>query len=166
MKLLLERESPGVLYVPTIHHVAEPRHPPLGRALEPDRSNGFAVDGGHLLARAQIGNGVAPFFRSHAISDAATGPTAVEAEHQTRPLGRPAMDEGIDAKGPMRAKEPGLDPLHEGKIRPPHQRTIGEHPKIFGSMRGTRIHGCDIEEYAASRKPVLPSGSGLEARWK
>ena len=110
----------------------------------------FAVDGRHLLARPQIGDGVVPFFRSHTISDAATGPTAVEAEHQTRPLGRPAMDEGIDAKGPMRAKEPRLDPLHEGKIRPPHQRAVGEHPEIFGSVRGIRIHGCDIEEYAAS----------------
>ena len=105
-----------------------------------------------------------PFFRSHTISDAATGPTAVEAEHQTRPLGRPAMDEGIDAKGPMRAKEPGLDPLHEGKIRPPHQRAVGEHPEIFGSVRGIRIHGCDIEEYAASRKPVIPPGISLGAR--
>src|SRR6185295_18165100 len=86
MKLLLEREPPGVLYVPTIHHVAEPRHPPLGLALEPDRSNGFAVNGRHLLARPQIGDGVVPFFRSHTISDAATGPTAVEAQHQTRPF--------------------------------------------------------------------------------
>src|SRR4029078_5870233 len=100
------------------------------------------------------------------IDDAAPGPTAVKPEHQTRPLGRPAMDEGIDTKGPMRAKEPGLDPLHEGKIRTPHQRTVGEHPEIFGRMLGIRIHGCDIEEYAASRKPLIPPGISLGARRK
>jgi hypothetical protein len=74
------------------------------------------------------------------------------------------MDERIDAKGPMAPKETGLDPLHEGKIGPPHQRAVGEHPEIFGSVRGIRIHGCDIEEYAASRKPVIPPGIGLGAR--
>ena len=44
MQLLLEREPPGVLHMPSIHHVAEPRHPPLGLALEPDWTYAFAVD--------------------------------------------------------------------------------------------------------------------------
>ena len=166
MQLLLEREPPGILCVSSIHHVAERRHPPLRLALEPDRAHAFAVDRRHLLARAQIGDGVATLLRRHAIGDAAAGPAAVEAEHQTRPLGRPAMDEGIDAKRPMRAHEPRLDPLGERKIRPPHQRTVGEHPEVFGRVRGIRVHGCDIEEYGASRKPeYLPvSASQCDAK--
>ena len=88
----------------------------------------------------------------------------VETEHQTRALGRSTMDEGIDAKCPMRAQEPRLDPLREGKIRPPHQRTVGEHPEVFSSVRGIRIHGCDIEEYGSPRKRGLPPGISLVMR--
>src|SRR3981081_1131024 len=117
MQLLFEREPPGVLHVSTIHHVAECGHPTLGLALEPDRTYAFAVDGGDLLARPQIGDGVAALLCRHTVGDAATGSALGEPEHQTRPLGRPAMDEGVDAERPMCAKEPGLDALHEGKVR-------------------------------------------------
>ena len=97
MQLLLEREPPGVLHVPSIHHVAEARHPPLGLALEPDWTYAFAVDGGHLFAPPQIGDGVAALSCGHPVGDAPAGPAMVETEHQTRALGRSTMDEGIDA---------------------------------------------------------------------
>ena len=141
MQLLLEREPSGILRVSTVDHVAQRRHPPLGLALEPDRAHAFAINRGHLLARAQIGDGVAAVSRAHAIGDAATGSTAVEAEHETRPLRRPAVDEGIDAERPMRTDEPRLDALDKRKVGPPHQRAICEHPEVFGRVGGIRIHG-------------------------
>ena len=141
MQLLLEREPSGILRVSTVDHVAQRRHPPLGLALEPDRAHAFAINRGHLLACAQIGDGGAAVGRGHAISDAATGSTAVEAEHETRPLRRPAVDEGINAERPMRANEPRLDALGKRKVGPPHQRAICEHPEVVGRVGGIRIHG-------------------------
>jgi hypothetical protein len=164
MQLLLERETSCVLHVSTIYRVTEGRHPPLGLVLEPDRTYAFAVDGRHLLARPQIGDGVAALLCRYTIGDAATGPAMIEPEHQTWPLGRPAMDKGVDAKRPVRAEESGLDPLNEGKIRPPHQRTVSEHPEVFGSVCGIRIHTCDIEEYGGPRKLAIPPGISLVMR--
>lgn len=52
MQLLLERKSAGILRMPAIDHIAERRYALLGLALEPDRTDRFAIDGGDLLARA------------------------------------------------------------------------------------------------------------------
>ena len=66
--------------------------------------------------------------RRHAIGDAAAGAAVIEAEHQARPLRRPAVDKGIDAERPMGADQPCLEPLEIGKAGPPHQRAVAEHP--------------------------------------
>jgi hypothetical protein len=126
--------------MPAIDHVAQRLHPAFGPGLEPDRAHAFAVDGGDLFARAQVGDGAAAVLDRHAVGDAAAGAALVEAEHQTRPLGRAAVNEGIDAERPMRADEPRFEALDERKVGPPHQRTIGEHPEIFVGMRGIRVH--------------------------
>src|SRR5262249_41229570 len=94
--------------------------------------------------------------RGHAIGDAATGSAAVEAEHETRPLRRPAVDEGINAERPMRANEPRLDPLRKRKVRPPHQRAIGKHPEVFGRVRGIRIHGVWYQRWGGGGQVAPP----------
>src|SRR5262245_62343631 len=71
VQLLLEREPSGILHMPAIDHVAQRLHPAFGPALEPDRAHAFAVDGGDLLARAQVGDGAAAFLDRHAVGDAA-----------------------------------------------------------------------------------------------
>src|SRR5260370_40629514 len=73
MQLLLEREPSGILRVSTVDHVAQRRHPPLGLALEPDRAHALAINRGHLLARAQIGDGLAAVGRGYAIRDGSLG---------------------------------------------------------------------------------------------
>src|SRR5436309_567647 len=103
MQLLLEGQSTGVLGVCAIDQIAERRHTALGIALEPDRSHAFAVDRSDLLARTQVSDRLGSRRRAHAVSDAAARSAAVEAEHQSRPFGRAAMDEGIDAKRPVRS---------------------------------------------------------------
>ena len=128
VQLLLEREPAGILHVSAVDHVAERRHPRLWLALDPDRAHAFEVDRRHLLARAQISDGARALGRGHAIGDAATGPAVIEAEHQARPLRRPAVDEGIDAERPMRPNEPRFDAIDKGKVGPPHQRSVGENP--------------------------------------
>ncbi len=52
MQLLLERKSAGILRMPAIDHIAQRRYALLGLALEPDRTDRSAIDGGHLPARA------------------------------------------------------------------------------------------------------------------
>src|SRR5204863_8653123 len=51
-----------------------------------------------------------------------------------------AVHERIDAKRAMGADEPRLDALDEGKVWPPHQRAIAEHPKIAGGRISDRVH--------------------------
>src|SRR5689334_17592490 len=71
MQLLFERKPTGILRMPAIDHIAQRRYA-LGLALEPDRTDTFAIDGGDLLACAQIGDGAGAFSRRYSISDAAT----------------------------------------------------------------------------------------------
>lgn len=84
----------------------------------------------------------------------------VETEHEPRPLGRPAVDERVDAERPMRADEARLEALDERKVGPPHQRAIGKHPEVFRRVQGIRVHGCDIEESAIVRKPQAVRATG------
>src|SRR5262245_58763595 len=162
MQLLLEREPSGILRVPAVDHVAQRPYPPLALALEPDRAHAFAIDRGHLLARAQIGDGLAAVGRGHAIGDAATGSAAVEAEHETRPLRRPAVDEGINAERPMRANEPRLDPLRNRNGRPTDQLATGKAPEVFGRVREIRIHGV---WYQRTRCRAQVAHSLMAAAW-
>src|SRR5919204_1988421 len=109
-----------------------------------------------------MGEGAGAFSRRYSISDAATGSALVETEHEPWPLGRPAVDERVDAKRPMRADEARLEALDERKVGPPHQRTIGKHPEVFRRVKGIRVHGCDIEESPIVRKPQAVRGRHYE----
>ena len=50
------------------------------------------------------------------------------------------MDERIDAKRPVGADEPRLDPFNKVEARPPDQRAIAEHPEVFSAMFGIPLH--------------------------
>ena len=81
------------------------------------RAHGLAIDHGHLLARAQIGDGRRAFGGRHPKGDAAAGAAAIEAEHQAGPLRRAAMDEGIDAERAVQRRS--AVPARARRIRKP-----------------------------------------------
>ena len=84
------------------------------------------------------------------IGDAAAHAAAIEPEHQAGPLRRTAMNEGIDAKRPVQADEPGRNPLDEGKARTPHQRAIAEYPEIAAFVLGSRMHLVSLTQALVS----------------
>ena len=76
-KLLGERQPSRILHVAAIDHVSE-RADALPRVvLEPQRPRYLAIDGCHLLALAQIGNGRGAALLRDAERDAAAGAAAI-----------------------------------------------------------------------------------------
>src|ERR1700754_4073885 len=138
MELLVERQTPGILRMAAVDHVADRAHGSLGLALEPNAPDGLAIKHRDLLARPQIRDGLGAQRGCDPIRNAAAGAAMVKAEHQARTLGRPAMVERIDAERPVGADQPCLDPLQKFKAWPPHQRAIAENPDVCGIMR--RVH--------------------------
>src|SRR5229473_8367729 len=103
---------------------------------QPYRSHHLAIDGGDLLARAQIGDRVGVMLLRDPERDAAAGAAAVQSEHEAGLFRCSPMHEGVDAKRAMLAYQPRRNLLEERKARPPHQRTIAEHPQVaFGQFR-------------------------------
>ena len=72
--------------------------------------------------------------------DAAAGAAAVEAEHEAGLFRRSAMVEGIDAQRAVLADQPRGDLFDVLETRPPHQRTVAEHPEIFVGRDGKDRH--------------------------
>ncbi len=145
MELLVERQTPGILRMAAVNHVADRAHSSLGLALEPDAPTALAIHHGDLFACPQIGNRLAAQGGCDPIRNAATGASVVKAEHQAGAFSRPAMVERIDAERPVGADQPCLDPLQKLKTWPPHQRAIAENPDICG-IRG-RVHLSFITPY-------------------
>jgi len=113
MELRMERQPPGILRMSAVDHIAQRGYPLLWSVMEQDGANDFPVHRSHLLAFAQIGNGVRALCGAHSVRDAAAGAAAVEPKHEPGPLRRPAMHERIDAQRPVCANQPGLDPFQE-----------------------------------------------------
>src|SRR6516225_852029 len=134
-QLLRARQPSRILHMAAIDHIGK-RADALPRiVLEPHRAHHLAIDGGHLLARTQIGDRLPAVFCGHAERDAAADAAAIEPEHQSRFFRRTAMDEGIDAEGAMLADQPRRNPLDEFETGPPYQRAIAEHPEVaFGKF--------------------------------
>ena len=102
-QLLGRRQPPGILHMAAVDHVNEGADALARVVLQPYRSLHFAVHRGDLLAFAQVRDGRRAMLLRDAERDAAAGATAVEAEHEARPLRRSAMHEGIDAKRAVQA---------------------------------------------------------------
>src|ERR1700722_18451164 len=113
-----------------IDHVSE-RADALARLIiEPYRPHHFAIDRGDLLALAQVGDGCRALFLRNPERDAAAGAAAVEAEHEAGLFRRPPGHKGINAERAVLADQPRRNPLEKFEARPPHQRTIAEHPQV------------------------------------
>src|SRR5262249_13122517 len=109
-------------------------HTSFRLAGEPNVAMRLEIDRRHLLARAQIGDGLLVFGRGNAIGDAAAGAAAVQAEHEAGTFGRTAMDEGIDAERAVQSDDARRQAFEEFKPRPPDQRSIAEDPEILADM--------------------------------
>ena len=140
MDLTLEIKASGILGVAAIDQEDQCRHIARWRRCERDPTQGFEVDGGHLLAFAQICDGGIAVRRRHPIGDAAAGAATVEAEHEAGLFRGAAMNEGVDTQRPVQTDEPRGDSFEVRKAWPPHQRPIAEYPKIFvgGGLR--KVH--------------------------
>src|SRR3954469_4410296 len=135
MKLLVERQTPGILRMAAVDHVAERAHCPLRLALEPDPSNALAVHHGDLLACPQISDGLGAQGACDPIRNAAACAAAIKAEHQTGALSRPAMVERANAERPVGPNQPRLEPIQKLKAWSPHQRAVAENPDVCGIGR-------------------------------
>ncbi len=153
MQAFGERQAAGILDVASIDDVAQRPDAMPRLVLKLDLPHGFEIDRRDLLAAAQIGDGLGALGGGDAIGDAAAHAAAIEPEHQAGPLRRTAMDEGIDAKRPVQANQPGRNPLDMGKSRTPHQRAIAEYPKIPGFALGSRMHCASMLTKALFRSP-------------
>src|SRR5882672_10643740 len=145
MELLVERQTPGILWMAAVDHVADRAHGSLGLPLEPDAPDALSINHGDLLACSQIRDRLGAQRGCDPICNATAGASAVKAEHQARTLGRSAMVERIDAERPVGADQPSLDPLQKLKPRPPHQRAVAENPHVCGI--GGRVHPSFITPY-------------------
>ena len=128
--LVGERQPAGVLHMAAVDDIGERGDAFTRFVLQPHRAHHLAIDRGHLLARPQIGDHVGTVLFSDAEGDAAAGAAAVEPQHQARLLRRAAMHEGIDAERAVLADQPGRDAFLEFEARPPHQRSVAEHPEV------------------------------------
>ncbi len=90
----------------------------------------FKINRGDELPLAKIGDGLFAITARDAERHALARAAAVEAEHETRPLGRAAVDMGENAEGSVIAVDPGQRALDEVEAGPPHQRTIAKNPEV------------------------------------
>src|SRR5580693_2871737 len=129
-KLLRGRKPSCILHMAAVDDIGE-RADALPRVvLQPYRAHHFAIDGGDLLALAQIGDRCRAVVLRHAERDATAGAAAIEPEHETGLFRRAAVHEGIDAERAMLADQARPNPLDVLEARPPHQRAIPEHPEV------------------------------------
>lgn len=116
---LVPVETPGILIVRTVNHIAQGRDE--AAILEPRPQDNFPVDVRHQFAFTQIGNRGARRCRRHTESDSLTGTADIEAEDEPRLLGRAAVDMRIDAKSTMIAVDAGNPAFFMAKSRSPYQ---------------------------------------------
>ncbi len=127
-----KRQPPGILHMTAIDDETQRPHLSPRFLFELDPSHRFQVDGGHLLARAQIFDGLLMQRRGDPKGNAAAHAAAVETEHQTGPFRGAAMHEGIDAQRPVQPDEARRHAFSKVEARIPHQRPIAEDPEIPG----------------------------------
>ena len=98
MQTFIKGQPPGILYVTAINDEAERPHLAPGVFLKLDAPHGFQINGGNLLACAQVSYRCGARRGGDPKRDATAHSTAVKPEHQSRPLWRTAMNERIDAE--------------------------------------------------------------------
>ena len=116
--LAIEIEPSGILRMTTIDQKHEGTHLAVRQR---DPPHGFEINTGHLFTGAQIGEGCLASGGCDPVGNAAAGAAAIEAKHEAWPFWRAAMDEGVDAQGPMQPGDPRRHALQMVETRPPHQ---------------------------------------------
>jgi hypothetical protein len=106
------------------------------------RESTLDINGRDLLALTQILDCRLGLDSLDAECDTVATPAAIKAQHETGALRRPAMDVGENTQRAVIAIELRVASLHESKARPPHERTVSEHPEIVvrdGHGRATAL---------------------------
>lgn len=130
VKLFVRRQLTGILGVAPVHDVGQRLHGRLTMHFQRDPAQHLQIDGGHLLALAQIGDGLGPTGRLHPKGYSAAGTAPVEAQHETGTLGRSTVHMRIDAEGAVQSDQLGRNTLDILESRPPHERSVAENPEI------------------------------------
>src|SRR5437588_12029752 len=118
--------------MPPVDHVGQRLS--LASIIKPHPDAALGIDGGHLLARAQIGDCRLRLCSFHPKCHAAAGAAAVETENESRALRRASMHMRIDTERAVIAAQPGELALDIVEARPPHERAVAEDPEIVGSF--------------------------------
>ncbi len=140
MNLMLNAEASGILGMAAVDQKDEGSHVARRRSCERDATQRFKVNGGDLFAVPQIRKGGAAVHCRHPIGDAAAGAATIEAKHEAGLLRRAAMNERVHAQRPVQADEARRDTFKVLEIRPPHERSVTKHPKIFIGGRLRKVH--------------------------
>jgi len=140
MGLMLKIEASGILGMAAIDQEDEGCHIARLRRSKRNATRGFKVNGGYLFAFPQIRDGGTAIRRCDPIGDAATGAATVEAEHEAWLFRGAAMNVRIHTQRPVQPDEPCRDAFKVGETRPPHERSVTKHPKIFIGERLRKVH--------------------------
>jgi len=140
MGLMLKIEASGILGMAAVDQEDEGCHVARRRRCERNATRGFKVNGGYLFAFPQIRDGGTAIRRCHPIGDAATGAAAVEAEHKAGLFRGAAVNVGIHTQRPVQPDEPCRNAFKVRETRPPHERSVTKHPKIFIGGRVRKVH--------------------------
>src|SRR5579883_2611682 len=125
---LLDRELARILRMIAYRHMGVGED--AASVVKLHRQLPLVIDVGGHLSLVEIGEDLDPMRRIDAEGDAAAGAAALQAEHEARPLGRPAIAARIDAKGAMITAQERRAPLHMGEARIPHQRAVAVDPDV------------------------------------
>ena len=116
-------------------------------AFERHRRDPLDIDGGHLLAFPKVANCRVAQRCVDLEGHPGTGAAAIQAEHQSGPLRRAAIDMGKDAQASPPAAQQRLAASRMGESGPPHQRPVPEHPEP-AVRRGRKSVPADVTEPA------------------
>lgn len=142
-------------------------HALLRIVIEPDPAPGLPIDERDLLAATQIVEGLRPLSSCDPVGNAAAVSSAIKAEHEPGLCRRPAMHKRIDAECAMRPDQARISPFEKIEPGPPHERAVGEDPKVIVALIGACIHrggewsAADVR-VTGCRFPCNPQSAGAE----
>ena len=150
MNLTFEIKASGILGMAAVDQEHQRPRIARWRRCKRNATVGFKVNGGHLLAFAQIRDRGATVSCGDPIGDAAAGAATVEAKHEAWLFRGTAMYVGIHTQRPVQPDEPCRGAFEVRETRPPHKRTVTKHPKIFvgGGLR--KVHERQLWYWQAS----------------
>ena len=141
------RELPGILVVGPVGDQGDSADPPV---LEPHRAEARQIDIVGDLALGQIIEDVTRPPRPHLVRQPPARAALIEPEHEAGFGPRAAVDQRMDAEGAVIAMEAGRHRFLIVEPRVPHERAVGEYPKL----RAMRMFDHDIDPVLTSIRRV------------